>query len=230
MSSTRRPPASDDRTRGVAGVGERRWPVALAVVVAIIMTFLLPASVRLGPAWIVPLIEGFLLGALVIGDPGRIDRRSKVLRGLSIGLVSVLLVTSLSFTEQLISDLITGGPATNSAGVLLRAGAGVWVANNIAFALLYWELDSGGSAARVHSELRRPDLAFPQQLSPGLGWDHWRPQFIDYLYLGFTNATAFSPTDVMPLVPWAKLTMMVQSLLSLAILGLVIARAVNVLA
>ena len=74
----------------------------------------------------------------------------------------------------------------------------------------------------------RPDLAFPQQLNPGLGWEDWQPRFIDYLYLAFTNATAFSPTDVMPLVPWAKITMAVQSLVSLGILGLVIARAVNV--
>jgi hypothetical protein len=68
----------------------------------------------------------------------------------------------------------------------------------------------------------------PQQLSPSVGSPDWRPRFIDYLYLGFTNATAFSPTDVMPLVPWAKIAMAVQSVISLGILGLVIARAVNV--
>jgi hypothetical protein len=87
-----------------------------------------------------------------------------------------------------------------------------------------------GWEARAHQSKRRIDLAFPQELNPNLGLPNWRPRFIDYLYLGFTNATAFSPTDVMPLVPWAKVTMAVQSLVSLAILGLVIARAVNVLA
>ena len=226
MSSDSHPAALGVAEPRVAG--ERRWPMALAVIVAIIVTVLVPDSLRHGPLWLAPAVEALLLGALVIGDPGRIDRRSKVLRGLSIGLVAVLLLTSLSFTAQLISDLITGGPATNSAGELLRAGVAVWVGNNIAFALLYWELDNGGSAARFHGDGKRPHFAFPQQLSSALGWDDWRPRFVDYLYLGFTNATAFSPTDVMPLVPWAKLTMMAQSLVSLAILSLVVARAVNV--
>jgi hypothetical protein len=76
---------------------------------------------------------------------------------------------------------------------------------------------------------RHPDLAFPPQLNPAIAPPEWRPQFIDYLYLGFTNATAFSPTDVMPIAPWAKIAMTVQSIISIAILGLVIARAVNVL-
>src|SRR5262245_30110427 len=212
----------------VQAVGERRWPMALAVILAIALTFVVPDSLRHGPDWFIPAIEGFLLGVLLIADPGRIDRRSKQLRGLSIGLVGVLLLTSLSFTVQLVSDLITGGPETNSAGELLRAGTGVWVGTNIAFALLYWELDGGGSAARFHGELTHPDLGFPQQLNARLGWEDWRPRFVDYFYLGFTNALAFSPTDVMPLVPWAKLAMMAQSLLSLAVLSLVIARAVNI--
>jgi hypothetical protein len=105
----------------------------------------------------------------------------------------------------------------------------VWISNNIAFALLYWELDGGGAAARAYGLPLHPDLAFPQQLNPHVAPPDWRPRFIDYLYLGYTNATAFSPTDVMPLVPWAKITMTVQSAISLSILGLVVARAVNVL-
>jgi hypothetical protein len=178
---------------------------------------------------LLPLIELLLLVGVVIGDPVEITRRSRWLRGLSIGLVVVLVFGSLWETVVLISDLIQGGPETNSAGDLLQAGSIVWVSNNIAFSLLYWELDGGGAAARAHHEQARPDLAFPQQLNPELRYDDWQPRFIDYLYLGFTNATAFSPTDVMPLVPWAKITMAVQSVISLSILGLVIARAVNVL-
>ena len=131
-------------------------------------------------------------------------------------------------TVLLIDDLIHGGPETNSAGDLLEAGSVVWVSNNIAFALLYWELDGGGAAARAHHLPAHADLAFPQQLNPQVAPPNWRPRFIDYLYLGFTNATAFSPTDVMPLVPWAKITMAVQAVVSIGILGLVIARAVNV--
>ena len=80
----------------------------------------------------------------------------------------------------------------------------------------------------MHHEQKYPDFAFPQQLNPELAPPGWRPKFVDYLYLGLTNSTAFSPTDVMPMAAWAKLTMSVQSLVSLIIIGLVIARAVNI--
>jgi hypothetical protein len=207
--------------------------MATAVIAAMILTILLQTEVQFGRSrlvWLLLLVEGVLLVALIVGDPGAITRRSSLLRAVSIGLVSVMVFSALWATVRLISDLIHGGPETSSAGDLLAAGSIVWASNNIAFALLYWELDSGGAAARAHQTSRRIDLAFPQEINPKLALQDWRPQFIDYVYLGFTNATAFSPTDVMPLVPWAKITMAVQSLVSLAILGLVIARAVNVLA
>jgi len=202
--------------------------MAAAVIAAMVLTILLPDAVRAGPAWLLPLIEGVLLVAVVAGDPGRIDRRSRELRVLSVVLVAVLVSGALWSTVVLIDDLIHGGTETNSASDLLEAGSIVWVSNNIAFALLYWELDGGGAAARAHRAPSAADFAFPQQLNPHLGPASWRPRFVDYLYLGFTNATAFSPTDVMPLAPWAKIAMTVQSVISLAILGLVIARAVNV--
>jgi hypothetical protein len=211
-------------------VGESRWPMAGAVLAAMMLTVLLPPDLRLGPAWSLPAIEGALLIVVTVGDPGRIDRRSSLLRAVSIALVALLVLDSLLSTAFLIDALIHGGKATESAAELLRVGSIVWVSNNIAFALLFWELDGGGSAARAHGLPRYPDFAFPQQLNPGLAPATWRPRFIDYLYLGFTNATAFSPTDAMPLAPWAKIAMAVQSIISLAILALVIARAVNVLA
>jgi hypothetical protein len=208
-------------------VGEARWPMAGAVLAAIVLTILLPDAMRIGPQWLLPLIEGALLVAVIAGDPGKINRRSRWLRVLSIVLVSVLVLGALWATVQLIDDLINGGAVTNSANELLEAGTIVWVSNNIAFALLYWELDGGGAAARAHDLPTHHGFAFPQQLNPGIGRPDWRPRFIDYLYLGFTNATAFSPTDAMPLAPWAKIAMAVQALVSLGILGLVIARAVN---
>jgi hypothetical protein len=211
-----------------AVVGEPRWPMAAAVLTAIVLTILLPEHVRANPTWVVPLIEASLLVVLILGDPGAIDRRSQKLRRVSIALVSVLVLSALWATVRLIVGLTNGGPATNSASALLSAGAIVWVSNCIAFALLYWELDGGGAAARAHGLAANPDLAFVQQVNPELAPAGWRPGFIDYLYLGFTNATALSPTDVMPLAAWAKIAMAVQSLISLAILGLVIARAVNV--
>jgi hypothetical protein len=199
-----------------------------AVLAAMILTILLPTEWRLGPPWAVPAVEGALLLALIVGDPGAISKRSSVLRVVSIALVAVLIGQSLWSTGRLIEDLVTGGAHTSSAGALLGAGSIVWISNNIAFALLYWELDGGGAAARAYGLPNFPDLAFPQQLNPDIAPPNWRPRFIDYLYLGFTNATAFSPTDAMPLAPWAKITMAVQATISLAILGLVVARAVNV--
>jgi hypothetical protein len=209
-------------------VGEPRWPMAGAVLAAIVLTILLPDAIRVGPRWFLPLVEGVLLVILILGDPGRIDRRTRELRMVSIVLVSVLVLATLWSTGQLIDDLIQGGPETNSATELLTAGTAVWFSNIIAFALLYWEVDGGGAAARAHEVATHTDFAFPQVINPRLAEPGWRPRFVDYLYLGYTNATAFSPTDVMPLAPWAKLTMAVQSFISIAILGLVIARAVNV--
>jgi hypothetical protein len=212
-------------------VGEPRWHMASAVVAAIVLTILMPNDVQFGPNWLLPLIEGVLLVALIAGDPGKIDRRSAPLRTLSIGLVFVLVLGALWATVLLTSHLITGGKETDSADALLQAGSIVWMSNIIAFALLYWELDGGGAAERAHRPpASKVDLAFPQQMSPSLAPAHWRPRFIDYLYLGFTNATAFSPTDAMPLAPWAKISMALQALISLVILGLVVARAVNVFA
>ena len=104
-------------------------------------------------------------------------------------------------TARLIDVLITGGPQTNSASDLLEAGSIVWVGNILAFALLYWELDGGGAAARAHHTRAHADFAFPQQMNPELAPAGWRPRFVDYLYLAFTNATALSPTDAMPIAP-----------------------------
>jgi hypothetical protein len=210
-------------------VGEARWPMALAVVAVIVMTLLLPHDLVARPRWGVPLVEGILLVAVIVADPGKIDLVSPRVRALSITLIALLVATTLWCTTQLIVQLVRGGPATQSGGALLAAGGIVWLSNCLSFGLLYWELDSGGPAVRAHGLPAHPDFAFPQQLSPEIAPEHWRPRFVDYMYLGFTSATAFSPTDAMPLRPWNKIAMMAQSAISLALLGLVIARAVNVL-
>ena len=209
-------------------MGEARWPMVGAVLAAIALTLLLPDNKTLGPSWLLPLVEGCLLVALIVGDPGKITRRSRRLRAFSIALVGVLVLGTLWSTIRLLDTLIHGGAEANSASALLRTGGTVFAANIIAFALLYWELDSGGAAARAHQLPAYPDFAFPQQLNPDLAPADWRPRFVDYLYLGVTNGMAFSPTDTMPLTPWAKIAMGLQSLISLAVLALVVARAVNV--
>ena len=194
-----------------------------------VLTVLLPDELSTGRTWLLVLIEGALLVALIVSDQARLTRRASHIRILSIALVAVLVSYTLVVTWELIDDLIHGGKETNSASALLSAGSVVWVSNILAFSLLYWELDGGGSAARTHTwPRRRLDLAFPEDLNPHVAPANWLPRFIDYLYLGFTNATAFSPTDVKPIAPWAKIAMAVQAVVSIAILGLVIARAVNV--
>lgn len=221
----------DPTAEGPSGsaYGESRWPMAAAVVAAMVLTLLLPDDLRLAPRWLLPTIEGLLLVVLLAGDPGRISRRSTALRVASVALISVLALSAIWSTVQLIDDLVHGGPETNSASALLQAGGSVWACIVLVFSLLYFELDGGGAAARAERMPGSPDLAFPQQLNPHLGDPEWRPRYVDYFYLGLTNSMAFSPTDVMPLASWAKLTMAVQSVVSLLILGLVVARAVNVL-
>ena len=129
----------------------------------------------------------------------------------------------------MITELVKGGAVTNSAGELLRTGAVVWLENIIVFAMLYWELDSAGPAARLYRTRAHPDFAFPQHMNPDVTAPGWRPVFWDYLYLGYTNAVAFSPTDAMPLTRRAKALMAAECTLSAVALLLVAARAVNIL-
>jgi hypothetical protein len=207
---------------------EARWPILTAVVVIMTLTALRPAEIRLAAPWVLPTIEIALLAAVLTSHPARVGRLAGLLRGISIAVVGFVALDTLAATVRLIDVLIHGGQATNSAEELLTVGGVIWASNVVAFALLYWLLDSGGAAARAQGRAAHPDLAFPQQLNPELARAGWQPQFIDYLYLGLTASTAFSPTDVMPLVPWAKVAMGAQSLISLAVLGLIVARAVNV--
>jgi uncharacterized membrane protein len=209
--------------------GEHRWPMAVAATVAIVLTALLPDGIRAGPRWAL-LLVGVLLVALIVADPVRIDSQRRLARPLSLALLAVLIVTALASTLLLIHLLIKGGGITKSGPRLLLVGNGVLVINVIVFALLYWELDGGGPAARAQRKPLHPDLAFPQHMNPELAPEGWRPLFFDYLYLALTASVAFSPTDTMPMVPWAKTAMGAQSLISIAILGLVIARAVNIFA
>jgi hypothetical protein len=211
---------------------EPRWPVALAVgafvAISIALRIAVPNRESLGPHWVVPAIEMALLVCLVLADPAHVAGRRRWLRRASIALVLGLAVVTLVSTGLLIRDLIVGGKVTNEAGSLLASGAVIWLGNVLVFSLVYWLLDSGGPLARHLHEHEYPDFAFAQQLSPELAPPDWHPTYVDYLILGLTTSTAFSPTDVMPMASWAKLTMALQSIVSLVVVGLVIARAVNV--
>jgi uncharacterized membrane protein len=228
VSAPRRPISKVEVAR--TGIGtEKRWPLAGALIVAMAIPLLLPSRFSLGPRWVIPVTDAVLLVAIVVADRARSGRLSAAVRALSLALVVVLVAEAAGVTARLIVDLVKGGPETNNATDLLSVGFGVWIYTILAFAFLYWILDGGGPDARLWTPPEFPHLAFPEQLNPVVAPPGWRPLFFDYLYLGFTNATAFSPTDVMPLARWAKAAMTVQAVASLVILGLVIARAVNIL-
>ena len=203
--------------------------MALGTYIAITaaLHFLTPKRASIRPHWLVPALEIALLGALIAASPTDIVRRARWLRPIAITLIASLTVTAVVSDGILISDLITGAEVTKAPGSLLASGALVWLGTALVFGLLYWELDSGGPLARYQHRRGRPDFAFTQQLSPELAPPGWLPTYVDYLVLGITTSTAFSPTDVMPLARWAKLTMALQSLISLTVIGLVVARAVN---
>jgi hypothetical protein len=212
-------------------IGESRWPPVVALLCFLVLNIAvrlwLPAGSPIRVTWLIPSVEALLLVALVASDHSVAVTRRRWLHPVCLALVLVLVAAALWATILLVHDLIKGSTLTNSPTKLLASGAQIWLGNNIVFALLYWLMDSGGPIARARGA-RPVDFAFTQQLSPEVAPEGWRPVFLDYLHLGFTNATAFSPTDVMPLTHRAKFAMVVQSTVALALFGLVVARAVNV--
>jgi hypothetical protein len=215
------------------GIGESRWPPAAALVLFMALNIgfrvWLPSESAVRVPWLLPAVETLLLVALLGADPQNVARRGRLFHRVAVGLVVLLVVAALWSTALLIYDLIRGIGVVDSPSELLATGGLVWLGNNLAFALLYWLIDSGGPIARTQNPAP-VDFAFTQHMSPELAPPGWRPVFLDYLHLGFTNATAFSPTDVMPLTHLAKATMMVQSTVALALFGLIVARAVNAFA
>jgi hypothetical protein len=211
--------------------GEPRWPVALTTAIAIALQVAVPDKlVLVSPSWILPAAQGALLIALVTTNPQRIDRESKSMRSMSL-VLGALLTLANGWSVARLAIGITQGTMGRTAGQLLITGAVIWLTNVVAFALWYWEFDRGGPVARaLNLKDRYPDFQFVQMISPQeMVPPDWEPAFLDYLYLAFTNAAAFSPTDVMPLSRWAKVAMTVQSIISVVTVALVVSRAVNIL-
>ena len=209
--------------------GERRWQVAACTAVAIGLQVAVPGRLAvLRPVWVLPALQGVLLLALVLANPHRIDRQSRVLRMMGLALATLISFANAWSVVSLAEGLVRGTEGEN-AGPLLVTGGAIWLTNVIVFALWYWEFDRGGPVARALGNDPYPDFLFVQMTSPQLAPPDWEPAFADYLYLAFTNAAAFSPTDVMPLSRWAKLAMTVQSAVSILTVALIVARAVNIL-
>ena len=210
--------------------GEHWWPVVLTIAVAAVLHVALPSRYRIQPSWLVPTVLLVLVAALVVGDPGRIDRQHPWLRAGTAIVIAAITLANLVAAIRLVHDLLTNDKTfTNNANGLLATGSVIWLTNIITFALWYWDLDRGGAAARARQHNQDPAFVFPEMQHTSVVPQPWTPRFLDYLSLSFWTATAFSPADVSPVKPWAKLLMMVEAAASLALAALVIARAINVL-
>lgn len=210
-------------------IGENRIPVAVAILAAAALQLLLPPRFTvLRPHWLLPALEVVLLASLIVINPVRLTRHTPAARYLSLLLVAVISVDN-GVSAVLLDSKLIAGTAGKQAGPLLASAAAIYLTNLIAFGIWYWEFDRGGPVARAAAHSPYPDFLFPQMTQHHLARADWEPQFGDYLYVSFTNATAFSPTDTMPLTRWAKLLMALQSAIALSTTALVIARAVNIL-
>ena len=207
--------------------GEQRWPAALAVVGTIGLQLAVPPRLSIEPRWMLPGVEFVLVLVLATADPGRVNRESRVLRGLGLVVVIAASLATAYSAARLVTDIAMGHGSDTSVQLLVSGGE-IWLTNVIVFALWYWEIDLGGPAARAHARRKHPSFLFPQMLAPDLAPGDWEPYFVDYLHLSFTNASAFSAADTIPLNRWAKLAMMFQAGVSFSTVLLVIARAVNI--
>lgn len=203
------------------------WGPVLVAAIAIALDVLLPNKLRLGPRWLLPGLEGLLVIALAAASPQRRARHYRRRRAVVIALIALLSLTNAVSLALLCHYLVVGGHETGKELVL--SGGLLWVNNVLLFGLWYYELDRGGPLERMRHTRDAPDFLFVQMSSPEWAPEGWVPGLLDYLYLSFTNATAFSPTDTMPLTHMAKSLMAGQSFVALITAALVVARAVNIL-
>jgi len=207
--------------------GEHRLPVTIAVALIIALQLHMPVRLSPPPRVLAPALELSLFTVLSLVNPKRISRETKLVRWAGLALVLVASVATAWSACTLVYELVTGSARTSALELLVNGGS-IWLTNIIVFALWYWEFDRGGPAARANARMKYPDFLFSQMTVRNLVHKDWEPGFVDYVYLSFTNATAFSLTDTLPLSRWAKLTMMFQSAISLVTVALVVARAVNI--
>ena len=210
---------------------ERRWPATLTVAAVLGLQLAMPTEVMAGPRWLLPTLEVAMLAPVAGSNPIRLSRDTPWLRRAALALTGLLAAVNAVHLVRLVIVLVSGD--RTEPRLLVQAALLIWVTNVAAAGLALWEMDRGGPFARDPRHARphgRPDLLFPQ-MSGVSGWDFaaWRPTFTDYLFVAFTTATAFSPTDTMPLSPRAKLLMTAAASVSLLTLAVVAARTVNVL-
>jgi hypothetical protein len=220
------------------------WLARASVVVVAVLQLLLVNRLGIEPRWLAPLLEMSLIIPLSAATAWTqsnvraasadrhwvsVARQRRAIRLVALFITALITILNSAALLHLVTALLSGGAKENGQSLLLDA-LNLWFTNVIAFTLWYWSIDRGGPASRGITRKEVDDFLFPQmtleQSDPNRNWS---PGFIDYLFLSFTNATAFSPTDTLPLTPRAKLLMMAQSGISLMTIALVAARAVNIL-
>ncbi len=208
-----------------ATAGEKRYLIELSMLVLIGLQFAIPAGFALPPRFLAPAVEVALLLAIIAMHRGTSARRTPTIRIAAQVLLGLVTATNTIALGLLVHDIVTG--AHIAASKLLLGGAEIWLTNLGVFGIWLWEYDRGGPTHRAHGRDVQPDLLFPQMTDEHLAQD-WEPTVIDYLYVSYTNAVAFSPTDTMPLTRWAKGLFALESFISVVTVLLVAARAVNV--
>jgi uncharacterized membrane protein len=198
------------------------WPAFLAMVADALIHFALPERLSVGPRWLLFAVIFLLLIPITFTyRSGRHDI-TRILTFIALGVITIALIGSLGL-------LVQGLPHhKDPPNTLLKSAALLWMTNVLVFGLWYWKLDAGGPAGRQLPESESSFL-FPQKMCPEACAPDWAPEFFDYLFLAFNTSTAFSPTDTAVLSRWAKGLMMIQSVISLSVIALLAARAVNIL-
>ncbi|MEO6913570.1 MAG: hypothetical protein ABI182_06065 [Candidatus Baltobacteraceae bacterium] len=216
---------------------EPRWHAAIAVVIALLLYVTLPPKLTFGPLWLVPLMTLALMVPLLIFSPYR-HQETQWQRILSIVLIIIINLANIVSVILLVFSLVVPHQHTKSATgtQLILSAAQIWLTNILVYGLWFWEIDGGGPDVRAHTVLAhrsyKPDFAFPQMLMPDrmASLDPaWKPRFLDYVFVSFTNATAFSPTDTFPLSQAAKLLFMGEAVTALVTIAVIAGRAVNIL-
>jgi uncharacterized membrane protein len=207
---------------------EAFWPAQATVLAAIALQLLLPERLSAGPRWLLPGLEGALLIGLSLATPRQLEHEHTVRRRTALAITAVVSLANV-YSLIALTHFLLHHEASSKGRELITSGVLIWLTNFLIFALWYWELDRGGPGRRAAGHDGPPDFLFPQMADDRIEPLQWRPRFIDYLYVSLTNATAFSPTDTMPLTPTVKSVMGIQSLVSLVTIGLVVSRAVNIL-
>jgi hypothetical protein len=212
-----------------SGAPEPRWQALIAIVAVAGLYLALPSSLTVGPTWLIPAVVVVLAAPLLVSH--RLGRH-RIDTVLGFTLTAVLTLSMIASVAFLIGLL----PAHKESPIeLLRSAASLWLTNVLVFALWYWRLDAGGPHARdvrdahVNGAFLFPQMTMLRRVETATGQRGWSPHFVDYLFLAFNTSTAFSPTDTPVLTRWAKVLMMVQSLISLSVLAVLAARAVNIL-